>query len=273
MEAKKLFDEKVVSYPSPIALFGKEDVYFDESFLVNFHLHPQAYDIVENFALTNFYKFNPNKFPNGRHDVSNIVIAGAYWGCEIDIYLNLYPNCIVYAFEPVPEHYKKLHSRFGNNPRVKTFQKALSNKSGQDMMWTLDSEGQASLLKYQGHLFGSGTKPELPIIVDTIRLDEVEDLKNKKIDFFQIDTQGAELMVLQGSSGYIHDINALMMEVHTRDHIHPADKEPYLNQCYLEDLLLFFRNTDMFCWLVGLDNESGNGQGNSFWFRSSEEQQ
>jgi FkbM family methyltransferase len=60
-------------------------------------------------------------------EIKTIVIVGAYHGYEIFTLLNIYPNCIVHAFEAVPKHYQRLTNYFNDNPRVKTYNKTISD--------------------------------------------------------------------------------------------------------------------------------------------------
>ena len=106
-------------------------------------------------------------------------------------------------------------------------------------------------------------------IVKTVRLDSLPELQNITIDLLQIDTQGAELMVLKGTTGILSNVQSLMLEVHTKDFIKPWDREPYRGQCYLNELVTFLKDHDLSVKYVGLDNEGGNGQGNSFWCKEN----
>ena len=83
------------------------------------------------------------------------------------------------------------------------------------------------------------------------------------IDLLWVDVQGAELNVLRGSP--LKNCNSLFLEIHTKDFIKPWDAEPYQGQCYKEDLEDYLEDFDLHS--IGLDNETGNGQGNSFWVK------
>jgi FkbM family methyltransferase len=243
---------------------------YDKKYKTHFCYDPLAYDVVERYARDNFFKFT-HKTPQ---EVENIVIVGGYHGNEIDIYNSLYPNANYFVFEPHPRHFPALNQRYGNRSNVFLYKKAVSSETGQTTFYDVSGEGQSSLLRFQGHEFGSITHLVGNMQVETIRLDDVKELKNKKIDFMQVDVQGGELLVLEGAKKTILNTDALMLECHTEQHVHPADKEPYKNQCYLPDLINYFKNNEnnIRCHSVGLDNEYNNGQGNSFWHRTDNPQ-
>ncbi len=227
---------------------------------------PLAYDVVEAYAQENFYKYTSKK----PHEVENIVIVGAYYGCEIIKYRSIYRNANFYCFEPHEDHFKVLESRWKHNDRVRVYNVAASAAPGESNFYKTNADGNSSLLEFQGHQHGHpmylvGTEK-----VKTIRLDSLPELQNINIDLMQIDTQGAELMVLKGATGILNNVDSLMLEVHTRDFIQPWDEEPYKGQCYLEELISFLDDYDLKVKYVGLDNEVGNGQGNSFWYKNKE---
>src|SRR5690242_2563809 len=74
-----------------------------------------------------------------------IVEAGAQWGQDTKIFCNTWPNGTIYAFEPLPKYYaslEKLKIKFSN---LKTFPKALSDQSGENIFYIAGAA--SSLLK------------------------------------------------------------------------------------------------------------------------------
>ena len=227
---------------------------------------PLAYDVVETYAQENFHKYTL-KDPA---QVKNIVIVGAYYGDEIFKYRALYRNANFYCFEPHKEHFKVLESKWKSNDRVKIYNVAASSEDGESKLYMTNANGNSSLLEFQGNQHGHPMYVVGEDKVKTVRLDSLSELQNINIDLMQVDTQGTELMVLKGATDILNNVDSLMLEVHTRDFIQPWDEEPYRGQCYLKQLIDFLADYDLKVKYVGLDNESGNGQGNSFWYRNKE---
>lgn len=225
------------------------------------YYYPQgnAYDVIQLDVEFGFNTFLGKE----KSDIKNIVIVGAYHGYEINRLLNIYPNATIYAFEAVPEHYQVLQNRFNNINRVKTFNKAVSDVVEETNFFELGNggEGSGSLLKFTGHELGHPFKIKEILKVKTTTLKE--ELQDLKIDLLWVDVQGAELKVLKGVD--LNNCSSLFLEIHTHDFIKPWDKEGYSGMCFKEDLENYL--TSFTLHSIGLDNESGNGQGNSFWIR------
>lgn len=227
-----------------------------------YYPHGNAYNIIQQDVESNFNVL----ISKSKEDIKNIVIVGAYHGYEIDRLLNIYPNCTIYAFEAVPQHYQVLFNRFKNISRVKTFNKAVSDIIEDTEFFELGNggEGSGSLLKFTGHELGHPFKIKEIIKVKTTTLKN--ELPNLNVDLLWVDVQGAELKVLKGTD--LDSCSSLFLEIHTHDFIKPWDKEGYTGMCFKEDLEEYL--TSFILHSVGLDNESGNGQGNSFWIKKSQ---
>ncbi len=223
--------------------------------------YPQgnAYDVIQEDVHHKFHSW----IGKSREDIKNIVVVGAYHGNEIYGFLNSYPNCKVHAIEAVEEHFKVLSSRF-QHPMVALYNEAVSDSNHKTVFYELGNggEGSGSLLRFQGNEKGHHFKVKEEIEVETVRLRDLlgEDVE---IDLLQIDVQGAELKVLKGSN--LDNVKSMFLEIHTKDFVQPWDQEPYEGQCYREDLESYLE--DFRLHSIGLDNDSGNGQGNSFWLR------
>jgi FkbM family methyltransferase len=199
----------------------------------------------------------------GHYDVRNICIVGAYHGYEIQRLKTRYPYAIIYAFEAHPTHFAILEQRCRGLDNVFLYNEAVCDYHGEVDFYEISIAGSGSILKFQGEKFENCPAK----IVETIKVPCVqltERLGPIDIDLLWVDVQGAELKVLKGSD--LRLIKSMFLEVHTKDHVKPWDLEPYEGQCYLEDLQAFLKDTHELV-AIGLDNENGNGQGNSFWIR------
>jgi FkbM family methyltransferase len=130
--------------------------------------------------------------------------VGANVGRVAREYRRLFPNATVYAFEPSPESFRGLQAMFASDRLVLPYQLGFAERAG-TLPFNVNSDpGTNSLLMTEG----AGSSFWGKNILDTIQQIEVEistvdafcqenDIKH--IDILKIDTQGAEVRVLQGS--------------------------------------------------------------------------
>jgi len=223
------------------------------------YTEPRAYEVIQRDVENNFHTMIGKK----PEDIKNIVIVGAHHGYEIDRLLINYPNCKVCAFEAYPEHFKVLKHRYAATPNITLINKAVCDINGTIDFFELGNggAGSGSLLEFQGHKFGHPFTPLEPIRVPCVTLEK--ELGDIEIDLLWVDVQGAELAVLRGSP--LSSRSSLFLEIDTHDCIEEWDKERYKGQCYKEDLEQYLTHHELHS--IGLDNESRNGQGNSFWIK------
>lgn len=224
--------------------------------MITYH-DPRAYETIQRDVENGFYT-HINK---GRNDFLNIVVVGAFYGDEIVRMLNKYPNAIVNAFEAHPQNFRVLTERFSSIHRVKLYNNIVSDTNGTVDFYELSAIGSGSILKFQGDKFGHPFKIQESLKLESVRLDAI--LPDIQIDLLWVDVQGAELHVLKGTN--IENCLSMFLEIHTHEYIKEWDKEPYKGQCYKEDLEKYLVGHTIHS--IGLDNENGNGQGNSFWLR------
>jgi FkbM family methyltransferase len=116
-------------------------------------------------------------------------------------------NGRVYAFEPEPNNYNLLvkNIKINNLANIIPIQKAVSNKRGNIKLF-LDKVNLAA------HSFSENNIPiqkEGFVEVEALTLDEFFEntTKNSKVDFIKLDTQGAEGLVVEGSTGILSSNN------------------------------------------------------------------
>ena len=146
--------------------------------------------------------------------------VGAYIGDVTHKYLTMYSDADVWAFEPNPESYDKLRERYNMNPRVFHTCGALSDVSGEKMYFSNRAAYTGSLLsvvdKANIWVKSKELTPAEKYNVDTMTIDEVCHLGFiERIDILKLDTQGSELMVLQGAKSLLarHAIGLIYTEV------------------------------------------------------------
>lgn len=214
-----------------------------------------AYNAIQTDVTKDFAQY----LKKANTDIKTMVVVGAYHGTEISIFLDLYPNATIYAFEALGVNYLPLEAAFRGNSRVKTFNQCIAAKEGTRTFYELTMAGCGSIKEYQGDKFGSATGVAYTQYIRTMPLSA---FITSEIDLLWVDVQGAELEVLQGTN--LDQVGAMFLEVKTHEHVKPSDAEPYIGQCFLEHLLDYTKDSHKLI-SIGLDNENKNGMGNSFW--------
>jgi FkbM family methyltransferase len=158
-----------------------------------------------------------------------VLEAGAHDGGDtVQLVQNLRPRKL-YAFEPVPELFKRLEEKLHPFREVECFPLALAHRRGQMTMYVsngsvrtrkhsiIAADASSSLLKPTGHLNAYPTiqyKKQIKVPVTTID-DFARQHDIKRIDFMWLDMQGAELMALQGSERLLDRVSSVYLEVST----------------------------------------------------------
>jgi len=122
------------------------------------------------------------------------------------------PDAIIYAFEPGPHQRMLLEKTIQGNPglgkKVFVSDYALSNTTGSSVFATHDTKEVSG-----DGLVDTGRAGEAKTItVRTIRFDEWWLQNGKpKFDFIKIDTEGAELWILQGAEEMIDQLRPVLL--------------------------------------------------------------
>lgn len=144
-----------------------------------------------------------------------IVEAGADSGSDSIEMAKLWPAANIYAFEPVPESFKKLQQNTANYSSIHCYNLALSNKTEKGNMYISNTYSSSSLLEPKEHLI---QHPEIIFNkvckVNTITLSDWLKQENiNQIDFLWLDLQGAELVVLKESERVLEKVKVIYTEV------------------------------------------------------------
>ncbi len=150
-----------------------------------------------------------------------IVEAGAHIGLDTEELARYYPEGKIYAFEPVPDLFLQLSERTRPYKNVYCFPFALSNQTGEAVMYISSgvSNGSSSLLPPKDHL---ADHPDVffekKIHVKCITLDEWAEINNvEKVDLLWLDMQGYELNALKASSAVLEKVLAVYTEVNLKE--------------------------------------------------------
>jgi len=151
-----------------------------------------------------------------------IVEAGAYDGSNTLDFCRFWPECQVYAFEPVPTAFERLLQAAAEFPRqIHPQNTALGDE-------TRISEMHVSVIGSSGGeqssslLVPSATHREFPfigfrsetILVKVTKLEDWAEANNvRQIDFLWLDLQGMELAALKGCGDLLSGVYAIHCEV------------------------------------------------------------
>jgi FkbM family methyltransferase len=135
------------------------------------------------------------------HRQIRIIQVGAFDGMYSDPLIRVLRDRRVEAIlvEPQPEPFHILERTFAHDPRVRLENAAISDRSGQGLLYVPTSVGPsplASLIPSHRFRFGGSEHREIPIQMITI-----QDLLTKHgwttIDMLQVDAEGYDLTILQ----------------------------------------------------------------------------
>ena len=192
--------------------------------------------LIFNRRLLKFFKKDLN------HEINQVIDVGANCGQSIDMYLELNPNCKIFAFEPNPRLAEDLKQRFSNNPNIQPFQLGISDTAGQKVFYenVFDATStfeelrmSSTYLKKKSMILG--VKPEeivvgkYPVQVITLS-DFINEQCTEPIDVLKIDTEGHEYACLVGlfKSPLRCPVEYIQLEIHYDD--------MYLNGKNLQEL-------------------------------------
>lgn len=150
-----------------------------------------------------------------------IVEAGAFKGEDTAEMSKVWPQAMIYAFEPVPVIFESLVINTQQCQNVIRIEKALSDKKGFDVMHiSQGGEASSSLLAPEQTLYYHFPQITFPstITVETITLDDfAQEMNIDHIDFLWLDLQGVELKVLRASPIILKTVKVIHTEVNYTD--------------------------------------------------------
>ncbi len=123
---------------------------------------------------------------------------------------------MIYAFEAMPEPFKRLNEKLSSDKKLKTFNVALSNYKGDVDFYVSSNEGSSSLLQMEEvHKINFPTSAKNHLIkVKCDLLDNyLTELKIESAVMMKLDVQGAERLVLEGSVKTLEIVDVIYSEV------------------------------------------------------------
>jgi FkbM family methyltransferase len=197
--------------------------------------------------------------------------AGACDGQDSVYFAEKYPDGIVYSFEPVKKVYEELLNTTAPYSNIKTFNLALSDKTGTSSI-NISSSGRinekmdklcasSSLLQPEKHLqVFPHIKFENTETIQTVNLDEwCKEHNVDHIDVMWLDMQGLEPVVLKASPNILSRTKFVYSEVSTI--------ELYKNQILFDEFNEFMKKSGF--RMVKKEVGITSGMGNVLWRRSN----
>ncbi len=128
-----------------------------------------------------------------------LIDVGAHRGETIDQVHEVFPECVIHAFEPVHSNYEALNSRFGSSTKVTLTHAALGSVQG-DVEIVLQQDSQTHSLRHLADQAKDGQTERVKVLtLDNWRTSA----KCSEIDFLKIDTEGFEMEVLRGGESWL----------------------------------------------------------------------
>jgi FkbM family methyltransferase len=152
-------------------------------------------------------------------DAQLIFDVGANVGQTAAEYLKIFPSAQIHSFEPFPESCRQIE-RNVQSSRVTAHNVAVADKAGTSLLNVCRASHMNSLLAVAptGPTHMGGLKAEMigAVEVATITLDDFcEEQRIDSIDILKLDTQGSELLVVNGACRLLrsHAVNVIYTEV------------------------------------------------------------
>jgi len=180
-----------------------------------------------------FYPKLKSFYKNDSININSPVIldVGANKGQSIDFFKSIYPNCVIYAFEPNPRLFMALEKKYREFKNIHLINKGVSDASGiLELKETVTDETStfeelnydSNYLKMKSAILGVDPKDIVLKThqVDVIKLsDFINEYKLNDIHAVKIDTEGHELKCLMGLFSGINSstIKYIQLESHNDD--------------------------------------------------------
>lgn len=168
------------------------------------------------------------KFFIKEQPIKTFVEIGCHFGTDTEEFKEMHPTARIVCFEPDPRNIKVLKER-GIDKICELHPLALSDTNGSSIFYLSSGDAvgkpvekilqqhdwscSSSLKKPTGHLsMHPWISFDTKVNVETRRLDDIESLKNTKIDFMWVDVQGAEDLVFSGAKETLKNTQYLYTE-------------------------------------------------------------
>lgn len=186
----------------------------------SFHIYNPGFTTIENEifwnGLNGWEKISIGIWKELSKKSAVILDIGANTGIYSLIASAVNPSAEVYSFEPVKRTASLLEHNLSLNPEfnICAIEKAVSNTNGIAEFYDVDAVSQYSASLNSKML--ENIPNQISYSVETIRLDDLEQLKGKKVDLIKLDVEMHEPEAIQGMINIINDHKpAILIEILT----------------------------------------------------------
>jgi len=152
---------------------------------------------------------------DAKNDSPVIIDCGSNIGVSILYFKYLYPNAIIYGFEPDKTTYELLQKNIQVNKlnQVHLYNYAVSNKDGELSFYIDESPGNLTMSAIKGRISKKEVKVKQISLANFIKNTLP---KNKKVDLLKMDIEGYEDIAIDDlySKKTLKNINEMIIEYH-----------------------------------------------------------
>lgn len=150
-----------------------------------------------------------------KEDVNVVLDIGANYGIYTDELLKYYPDAKYFLFEPLKDYYQYLLNKYKNNPNIKIFNNAVSDKDLSSIIY-YDKKGTGAASLTKRNLDHFNIKFDQFEEVKLISLNKIfkDNFNNNsfKINICKIDIEGHELTVLDSIKNNFEKFSLIQFE-------------------------------------------------------------
>jgi FkbM family methyltransferase len=203
------------------------------------------------FAATGVHAMRRRYVPFGLDYVADVAALSRAWGLPLEVVFDVganlgqtsdkllaaFPSASVFAFEPHPDTFRTLTRTRSGHDRLNAFNVALSDADGSADFYEYGMSQINSLTNKARYAVRSGAEPKVTT-VSCVRMDRFcAEHAIERVDLLKIDTEGHDLMVLQGATGLLTDGRVRFVYVEYND----IEKKPEAVGGNLREIDAFLR--------------------------------
>lgn len=170
------------------------------------------------------HKFRPDEADKHKWlqdmGIGTVLDIGAHKGESAREFHEMFPEAMVYSFEPLGDCFELLESKFGDHPLQRSFNIALGDEDGETVIHRSEFAPSSSLRK-----MADNHKEEFPFTsegyeekITTRTLDGMADeIEIKGKVFMKVDVQGFEDAVLRGAEQFLSKVDIMIVEMSFRE--------------------------------------------------------